>query len=349
MNNKKNFGWILTLLLFAVLSQYTFAKTSQPQLAEDYLQQYFNGSALVAKAGKILLRKGYGYADFEKGISNTPATVFKLASLTKQFTAMGILILEEKGKLSTKDTISKFLPDYPGGDQITIHHLLTHTSGITEFFFPDNCPNPEDLKRYHPTEDLIALFKNKPLGFTPGKRFQYCNSNYVLLGYIIEIVSGIKYEDFIRQFILVPLDMANSGFEADGNPLKNEALGYEKIKPDPVKVDFYDMSIAYGAGDLCSTVDDLYKWDQALYTEKLVKKETLQKMFTTYSEASYGYGWSGFTSDNSTFSYMNHTGSIFGFSTFIYRDIKNHAVIILLSNEQGQNLANYLGLINYNG
>ncbi|HEX3046502.1 MAG TPA: serine hydrolase domain-containing protein, partial [Bacillota bacterium] len=192
------------------------------------------------------------------------------------------------------------------------------------------------------------LFKNKPLGFTPGKRFQYCNSNYVLLGYIIEKVSGIKYEDFIRQSILVPLDMVNSGFEVDRNPLKNEAIGYEKTKPDPVKVDFYDMSFTYGAGNLCSTVDDLYKWDQALYTEKLVKKETLQKMFTPYSEAiAYGYGWNGFTSDNSTFSYMNHSGGIFGFSTFIYRDIKNHLVIILLSNEQEKNLANYLDLIHY--
>ncbi len=340
MKVKNSKGWILcTVFFFIILSHFTFAK---PDLGEDYLKKYFNGSILVAKEGKILLRKGYGKADFKKRISNTPETVFRLASITKQFTAMAVLILEEQGKLSTNNPLSKYIPDYPEGDKITIHNLLTHTSGIEEYFRDELI----SWDHYYLPEELISIFKDKPLNFPPGERFQYCNSNYILLGYIIEKVSGKKYGDFLREYIFAPLDMKVSGYEDGKIKFKNKAIGYYSIKPKPTVAFNFDMSITYSAGGLCSTVDDLYKWDQALYTEKLVKKETLKKMLTPYSPViNYGYGWAGWTNETSTFVNMDHTGSFSGFSSYIYRDIRNQTVIIMLSNEQGKNMSGYLSMI----
>lgn len=342
MKAQKIINWILSLVLSIImLSQLTIAA---PDLGENYLNQYFNGSILVAKEGEILLRKGYGKADFKKRIPNTPATVFRLASVTKQFTAMAILILKEKGKLSVNDPLSKYIPDYPDGDKITIHNLLTHTSGIAEYFRDELI----SWNHYYSLEELISLFKDNAQNFIPGERFQYCNSNYILLGYIIEKVSGIEYGNFVQQFIFTPLDMENSGYEGRKTKFKNLAVGYYSIKPKPVEAFNFNMSIIYSAGGLCSTIDDLYKWDQALYTEKLVKSETLKKMFTPYSQAiNYGYGWSGWINETSTFDIMEHTGSFSGFSSYIYRDIRNQIFIIMLSNsnEGFKYISGYLKMI----
>lgn len=340
MNTKKSVNWILSFALsLMILSQFANAA---PELGEDYLKEYFNGSILIARDCKVLLRKGYGKANFKKRISNTPTTIFRIGSLTKQFTAIAVLILEEKGKLSTDEFISKYIP-YPNGDKITIHNLLTHTSGIAEYFMSKELI--ESGNHYYSPEDLINLFKNKPLNFTPGERFQYCNSNYILLGYIIEKVSGLKYGDFIKENIFTPLDMKNSGYDSK-TKFKDTAVGYYSIKPKLEEAIKLDMSIAYSAGGLYSTIDDLYKWDQALYTEIIVTKKTLSKMFTPGSQSNnYGYGWYGSVSDTLIFDIMYHTGAIQGFSSYIFRDIKKQIVIIMLSNEEGKNLSGYINMI----
>ena len=196
MITRKIIGWILSILfLFVIMqSQYILAAS---KIDDNFFKQNFNGSILVAKEGKILFRKGYGMADIEKHVPNTPSTILRIGSLTKQFTAMAILILEEQGKLSTKDPISKYIPSYPNGDKITLHNLLTHTSGIAEYLTPEVYQNPPN--HYCSPENLISMFKNKPLNFPTGKSFRYSNSNYILLGYIIQKVSGVKYEDFVRK------------------------------------------------------------------------------------------------------------------------------------------------------
>ena len=221
----------------------------------------FCGSVLVAKDGKILLSKGYGFANYSDNIPNTSTTKFKLASVSKQFTAMAIMILEEKGKLSTNDKLTKYIPDYPNGDKITIHNLLTHTSGIPDFtsmpLFDSIMTMPFTLDRE------IALFKNKPLDFEPGSKHQYSNSGYLLLSYIIEKVSGKSYGDFVKENIFVPLGMKNSGLYTNKEVLKKVANGYTDNAGKIENAQYVDMSIPSGAGALYSTVEDMFLWDQS--------------------------------------------------------------------------------------
>jgi CubicO group peptidase (beta-lactamase class C family) len=298
----------------------------------------FTGSVLIVKEGRVLFRKGYGMADYEKKIPNTLLTNFRLGSITKQFTAMCILILEEKGLLNVNDPISKYICDYPNGDKITIHNLLTHTSGIATYYYRYS----DDVNHYYSPRDLISLFKDKPALFQPGEKFEYNNSNYILLGYIIEKVSGLKYKEFLQQYIFTPLDMNNSGYEDGKTIFQNKATGYQLFWFHLVKADNPDMSIYYSGAGLRSTVEDLYKWDQALYTEKLVKKKTLKKMFAIYYREviPYSYGWY-----IERFGCMFHGGYVDGFSSFIYRDTWKHLVIIILSNEEDKDLKVYLDRI----
>lgn len=302
----------------------------------------FSGSVLIAKEGNILLNKGYLMADYENKILNTPHTVFSIGSITKQFTAMGIMMLQEKGLLNVNDTLNKYLPDFPNGDRIKIHNLLTHTSGIKDYY-PNETQNLE-TKRYTVTE-LIDLFKNKLLNFEPGEKFQYSNSNYVLLGYIIEKVSGVKYEDFIAENIFKPLEMNSSGFDLQEASEKNRAVGYTKIlknKNTDNSTSFstskavpLEPTIFYAMAGLCTTSEDLYKWDQALYTEKLVKQETLKKIFTPFMD-DYGYGW--FTGELGGDKVASHAGNVYGFSSYIARNMSNNYVIIILSNRESLDL-----------
>lgn len=300
---------------------------------DDYIKAYeskgwFSGSALVAKSGEILLDKGYGMANYELGVLNTSDTRFHLGSVTKQFTAMAVMQLQEKGKLSTEDNLAKYIPDYPNGKKITIHQLLTHTSGIPDYINDDK--TFEDISRlYHPLDYIIGRFKNKPLEFQPGTKYDYSNSGYVLLCYIIESVSKMKYQDYLSTYIFKLLGMNNTGYD-DLKPLvKKRAQGYTIIDGKLYNVEYFDRSNLEGADGLFSTTGDLYKWDRALYTDKLVTKETLNKIFTPYPPAKkYGYGW---VTDGVK---MYHTGRMDGFYTCISRDIKNDYVIILLSNLQ---------------
>ena len=296
----------------------------------------FNGTVLLAKDGKILLKKGYGMANFEWDIPNTPSTKFRLGSITKQFTAMSILQLEERGLLKTTDPIGKYFTDYPkpAADEVTIHHLLTHTSGIPSYtddptFFEKRSILPLTIA------EMIDSFKDKKLRFTPGSQFEYDNSGYFLLGAIIEKVSGKSYEAYLQENIFGPLGMKDSGYDRASPIIKNRASGYQPAPGGGVlNARYLDMGLPYAAGSLYSTVEDLYLWDQALYTEKLVKKATLDRMFQEYIAAEemghYGYGWGIATVKGHK--NVAHGGGINGFATMISRFPEDHAVFIYLRN-----------------
>jgi len=240
----------------------------------------FSGSVLIAKGDEVLVRKGYGLANIEIDVPNTPKTKFRLGSVTKQFTAMAILQLQEDELLSVNDPLSKFIPDYPEGDKITIHHLLTHTSGIPNL---TDFPELEKIKKIKtPIEEIIKIFKNEQLEFAPGEKHQYSNSGYTLLGYIIEKASGKTYEEYLKENIFIPLNMKDSGYDHYNTVLLNRASGYSPGKDGIVNAKYIDMSIPFGGGCLYSTVGDMYLWDRALYTDKLLSESSLNEMFTPF-------------------------------------------------------------------
>ncbi len=296
-------------------------------LAACHKLDRFSGSVLIAHKGKIVLSKGYGMANYELGVPNSPETRFRLGSVTKQFTAMAILQLEERGKLKVTDTVKSIFPDYPGGEKITIHHLLTHTSGI---------PNFTDSPDYFKTQTLpspvlqtVERFKNLPLDFAPGERMSYSNSGYVLLGAIIEKVTGGTYEEFVRENIFRPLGMEGSGYDHTETIIKNRASGYEFPADKLANASYIDMSIPHAAGALYSTVEDLYKWDRALYTDKLLSPAARTRLFTPF-KGTYAYGWSiGSFAGHKT---IGHGGGINGFTTDIIRFPDDDACVIVLNN-----------------
>ncbi|MGV3466720.1 MAG: serine hydrolase domain-containing protein [Heyndrickxia sp.] len=283
---------------------------------------YFNGAVLVAKNGEILLSQGYGLADFNYDIPNTPTTKFRIGSLTKAFTAMAILILHEQGRLSIYDSIDTILPDYPNGDLITIYHLLTHTSGIPNFtsspeYWGKTMRLPADLAM------VMETFKHMPLEFTPGEEMEYSNSGYLVLTAIIEKTVGINYEEFLKENIWNKLGMDNTGVDTGREILKNRAEGYtvwEKI----IHSEFVDMSFPLGAYGMYSTIVDLYKWSQALISSELISRELQAEMFSAH-KGGYGFGW--FIDD-----VASHFGDINGFVNYFYIDISNETVVIALSN-----------------
>lgn len=299
----------------------------------EYLQvhtnkYYFSGAVLIAQNANIIISKGYGMANYELDVPNTPQTKFRIASITKQFTAMAIMQLQEKDLLNVNDSISKHIPDYPEtGKQITIHHFLTHTSGIPNYTsFPDY---QETMMIPSSLETTINKFKDKPLEFTPGEKYSYCNSGYILLGYIIEKVSGKPYETYLQEHIFQPLEMKNTGYDHYSQIIKNRASGYYMTGNGSINAAYMDMCNAYSAGALYSTVEDLYLWDRALYTEQIISKTSLDKIFTPFLE-NYGYGWQ--ISELFNHKFVGHNGEINGFVTSIYRYINDDICIILLSN-----------------
>jgi CubicO group peptidase (beta-lactamase class C family) len=268
-------------------------------------------SVIVIHHGKILLDKGYGLANIEKSEPNTPLTVFRLGSITKQFTAMAILQLYDKQMLQINDYVEKYFPGTLNGNKITIKNLLTHTSGITESL-------------------------DAELAFTPGTQISYSNAGYNLLGKIIEKVSGMSYEKYLQENIFKPLGMNNSGYEHPDINVKNCATGYI-INNNGSYSDIgkSDVSGAFSAGALYSTAEDMYKWDQALYTEKLVKASTLNQAFSqsTLNDGSttkYGFGW--MVSQWRGLKEVGHGGDITGFNSYIARYPDEQFTVIVLSN-----------------
>jgi CubicO group peptidase (beta-lactamase class C family) len=314
--------------------------------AEAYIRAArIQGSVLLAKNGRVILAKGYGLANIELDVPNTSATIFRLGSITKQFTAAAVLQLQEKGKLNVSDPISKYIPDTPAAwNGITIRHLLTHTSGIPSY--TDEAGYQAHMREQSGAPlDFINRFRDRPLEFTPGEKFHYDNSGYFLLGVIIERTSGMKYEEYLQRNIFQPLDMTATGYDWPATVLKNRASGYSKDEGGKVvNADYLDMGQPYAAGSLYSTVLDLYKWDRALYTTKVLSARSLEAAFTPgkfdWAEGiKYGYGWG--IAQVHGHKTVGHGGGINGFSTVIWRAIEEDAVSIVLSNsDAGGNIGN---------
>ena len=297
---------------------------------------YFMGTVLVARAGDVFLSNGYGLANLEHNVSNTLQTKFRLGSITKQFTATAILQLQEQGLLQVDAPISTYLPSYPNGEQITVHHLLNHTAGIPSYTsFPDYS---QKMRTAMTLDELIAWFSDKPLEFTPGDRHNYSNSGYALLTKIIEAVSGQTYADYLQHHIFEPLEMTSSGYDHYEKILPHRASGYAFSGENYRNAAFLEMSIPSGAGALYSTVEDLYKWDQALYTDAILSESSRNAMFAPTAaldpdadkKAYYGYGWlinTHYERDR-----LFHSGGINGFRTMISRYPNDQITVIVLTN-----------------
>ncbi|MDJ0688398.1 MAG: serine hydrolase [Xenococcaceae cyanobacterium MO_188.B32] len=310
---------------------------------EAYLQAhletgYFMGSVLVSRAGEVLLSKGYGMANLEHSIANTPQTKFRLASLTKQFTAAAILKLQEQNLLDVHNSIATYLPDYPHGEEITVNQLLNHTAGIPNFTSFDDYQTKKRL----PTklDDLIACFSDRPLEFTPGDRFSYSNSGYLVLTKIIETVSNRSYADYLQKYIFEPLGMKDSGYDRHETILKNRASGYVSTGEGYQNAEYIDMSVPSGAGGLYSTVEDMYKWERSLFTDAVLDRSSRDAMFTSTVKITdeeneqiyHSYGWVIDTQ------YSRHrissNGGIEGFLTHIARYPDEQVAVVVLGNLQ---------------
>ena len=326
-------------------------KTEKTEQVNELIKTYaaygkFNGSILVSHEGEIIYQNGFGWANMEWDIPNRPETKHRLASITKQFTAVLIIQLVEEGKLALDVPISKYLPHYPKnqGGQITIHHLLTHSSGIPDYGSFTNYLEFE--RERHNPEEIIQLFAELPLEFNPGARFSYSNSGYALLGLIIEKIQGKSYAEVLQEKILNPLKMQNTGYDHQHRILKKRASGYYKSWGSYKNSAYVDMSLAYAAGALYSSIVDLYLWDQALYTEKILSKKYLNLLFQSYLPARgrhYGYGW--FTDNifkdkhDQKVKTVSHGGGIDGFRTKITRIPSTRSSIILLDNAESGSLS----------
>lgn len=335
---------ILTLVILAgmhspaaaqKLSDENLAAAVNEMLEKTYKADEPGAAVIVVRDGKVILRKGYGRANVELGVPIEPDMIFRTGSITKQFTAVAILMLMEQGKLSLEDDITKFLPDYPTkGQKITIEHLLTHTSGIKSYTsLPEWIPL---WRKDMPLDELIALFKDKPMDFAPGEKFAYNNSAYFLLGAIIEKASGQTYADFIEKNIFAPLGMKSSFYDNTSRIIPRRVAGYTKGKDGLLNAAYLSMSQPFAAGSLMSSVDDLALWDAALYTEKLVKQQSLKRAWTTFKlnngkATNYGYGW--FLSSYEGHPVIEHSGGIPGFASYAIRMPNDHVYVAALTNK----------------
>ena len=305
-------------------------------IASEAGTHFFRGAVLVGVDGKIVFEKAYGIADEEWNLYNTTTTKFRIASLTKQFTAACILLLQERGRLSVHDPISRYLSGLPSALQaITVHQLLTHTSGIPNY---TDSPVIAKLNRTGATpQELISQVTDKPLDFKPGTQWKYSNTGYVLLGMIIEKVSGQTYENFLKTNILGPLAMTSSGYDSATPVIKERASSYQIKDGHMANAEFIDMTVPFAAGGIYSTVEDMFRWSEALAQNgKLLSAESLKEMFTEYPEAVYQgqhYGY-GVVISRQKFGKLlyYHGGGVEGFSSSIQRYPTERVCIIILSN-----------------
>jgi CubicO group peptidase (beta-lactamase class C family) len=339
--------YLLIAIIFKMQSQ------ELPQKIDSLLLSYakinrFNGTALVYIKGKVILEKGYGYQDIENKIPNTPNTIFQVGSITKQFTTTVILKLAEENKLTLQDKLTKYFPDYPRGDEIKIEHLLSHTSGIYEYF---RNPLYHQSKAEKPLtkEDRMAFFKDKPMDFNPGTNFSYCNSGYELLGLIIEKITRKPYEKVVNEMIFKPLKMVNSGFDFNGLKSSLKAKPYTLYSKDKsIESIPWDSTFTYSAGALYSNVKDMYLWHEGLLKNKIIKKSSLEKAYTPVLNG-YGYGWWIDSFYNKKI--VSHGGNVDGFTSQFTRVPEDDICIVLLNNTYNheiETIANSILAILYN-
>jgi CubicO group peptidase (beta-lactamase class C family) len=332
---------LLTLFIVVFITAMNAFAQQNVQKIDNLLKQYydygqFNGTVLVADQGKIIYEKGFGQANMEWAIPNQTDTKFRIGSVTKQLTAALILQLVEEGKIKLEGKLSDYLPDYrkDTGEKITVHQLLNHTSGIPSY---TNRPDfmVEISRDPYSVADFVKKFTSGDTEFEPGTKFSYNNSGYFLLGAIVEKVTGKTYETVITERIFKPLGMTNSGYDNQAPLIQKRASGYQKTPEGYTNSPYLDMSLPYAAGSLYSTVDDLFKWDQSLYEDKILSAESKKKMFTPgLSNYGYGFGISdqpiGKTTEKTKI--IAHSGGINGFNSLITRAIDKRQTVIILDN-----------------
>lgn len=330
-------AWICALAVTSASAQSAAPATPEIRTkVEEYMHAAvsvdgFSGAILVAKNGQPVVSHGYGMASIELAVPNTPQTVFRLGSITKQFTAMAIMMLQERGTLRVSDPICQYLTECPAAwGPLTIRHLLTHTSGIPSYTgFPDF---PRTTVLPTSAAEMVGRLKDKPLEFAPGEKFAYSNSGYYLLGLIIERASGMPYADFLQERIFTPLAMNQTGYDNSSRIVRNRAAGYARKAGETVNAAYMDMTVPYAAGALYSTTEDLLRWDRALYTDTLVSRKTLDEIFTP-EKSGYGYGWTiGKRFDRPV---IAHGGGIYGFASHLGRFPADRVTVIVLSNVEG--------------
>lgn len=341
---------IVTSIILVIILAFTaknissnYVMNKKIKAVDSYLKETakgygFNGTVLIAKDGKILLNKGYGYADFKNKIRNTSDTEFSIGSITKSITATAIMQLVEKGKLKLTDTLNKYIPDYPRGKEITIKELLTHSSGIQDYMNDDIMTEKNLLHiAFKPITPvgLIRLFENKSLNFKPGSNYRYSNSGYILLGYIIEKVSGKSYGEYIKENVFNKAGMSTANYaplekiKKMAKPTDVNIYKEQVLKPLP----FANYTMGFSGGGICCTANDLYKFDMDLRSEnsKLLSKESINELFKGQikigSSTKYCYGW--FVASNGI---LYHSGRTYGYNSFNTIIPKDKTVIILLEN-----------------
>jgi CubicO group peptidase (beta-lactamase class C family) len=302
------------------------------QIVQSYVADHrFMGTALVARGERVLFDRAYGSANLEWDVPNTPDTKFRLGSITKQFTAASILLLEERQKLSVNDLLKKYMPDAPSAwDKVTIFHLLTHTSGVPSF---TSLPDYPKIEPFATTPaKLIALVRDKPMDFEPGEKWLYDNSGYVLLTYVVEKVSGDSYEKFVRDNIFTSLGMTNSGYDSNSAIIRHRAVGYSPGRSGVENAGFIHMTVPQGAGALYSTTGDLLKWELGLFGGKVLKAASLDKMTTPFKN-NYAFGLGVETSGGRK--KISHGGGIEGFNTQLAYYPEDKLTVAVLANLNG--------------
>lgn len=329
------------VLLSNILAQDKVAKIDEA-MTKVVENRQFNGSVLVAEKGKVIYKKGFGYADMDWKIANQADTKFRIGSITKQFVATQIIQLVSEGKVKLDDKISDYLPEYrkDTGEKITIHHLLTHTSGIPSYtglsgFWSDSTRNPYEV------DYMVKNFHSGDLEFEPGSTFRYNNTGYYLLAVIIEKVTGRSFEENLQERILKPAGMGHTGVDRNERIIDKKAKGYMKDLAGTINEPYFYMPNVLGAGDMYSTVEDLYRWDQILYTEKVLSAKYKDIMFTPFLN-NYAYGWGVYNvalgESTDSVAVVSHTGGINGFNTIIFRLIQDRHLVVLLNNTGSANL-----------
>ncbi|HET6979273.1 MAG TPA: serine hydrolase domain-containing protein [Pyrinomonadaceae bacterium] len=330
------------LALVVVLSTTCLAQESFEPKIDAYLRnqmqiQQIPGVALaIVKDGKVVLARGYGLANVEHQVPVKPETIFQSGSTGKQFTATAVMMLMEEGKLSLEDKLTKYFPDAPETwRNITIRHLLTHTSGMGDY------PSDFDMRRDYTEDDLFKMVKGVPLAFQPGEKWSYSNLGYVTLGILIHKVSGKFYGDFLQERIFKPLDMSTARIISEADIVPNRAAGYRSVNGQLKNQDWVSPALNTTAdGALYFTVYDMAKWDAALYTEKLLKRSSLEQMWTKAKlndgkTVGYGFGWS--LAEVRGHHVIEHAGSWQGFKAQISRYVDDKLTIIVFANHARAN------------
>lgn len=314
---------VLALLALAAPCNSQSASERMQRVVQPYVDaRMFMGSVLVAKKGKIIFSKSYGMADVEWNVPNSPTTRFNIASMTKQFTAASILLLEDRGKLKVDDPVKKYLTDAPASwDKITIYHLLTHTSGISD-----------DAAKYEPGAPDKLVFRDVPLNFPPGEQWAYTNLGYIVLGYLLERITGQTYQEFVRQNILSPLGMTDSGTFSFVSVIPRRASGYWPGSNGIENAEHFDARMGFSSGSIYSTTEDLLRWEEGLFGGKLLMPASLRKMTTPF-KSDYACGLHVNRVDGHLV--VEHDGNNIGFNSDMAYYPEEGIAVIVLANLNG--------------